>query len=215
VKISAVLTVFFFGGTLPSSRPYGPTWLWYVGRCVMPRVSKLFVAAVVAALAEVHSPGAARATTLDITITFEPNTVNTYSYSFDISQTPTLTPCPSCAPTVFEVVVSDVSYNGGPATGTDTLYYDTDPGYNANYAVKDGLACPDGCVGYPTPTLFSGTTLATGTSSLFTYSTNYAVTYTATAVTPLPLTFPLFATGLGVMGLLGWRRKRKAQAAAA
>lgn len=28
--------------------------------------------------------------------------------------------------------------------------------------------------------------------------------------TPLPDTFPLFATGLGALGLLGWRRKRKA-----
>jgi len=30
---------------------------------------------------------------------------------------------------------------------------------------------------------------------------------------PLPATLPLFATGLGVLGLLGWRRKRRAQAA--
>ena len=30
--------------------------------------------------------------------------------------------------------------------------------------------------------------------------------------TPLPATLPLFATGLGGLGLLGWRRKRKAQA---
>ena len=30
---------------------------------------------------------------------------------------------------------------------------------------------------------------------------------------PLPAALPLFATGLGAMGLLGWRRKRKAQAA--
>ena len=30
---------------------------------------------------------------------------------------------------------------------------------------------------------------------------------------PLPPALPLFATGLGVLGLLGWRRKRKAQAA--
>jgi hypothetical protein len=31
---------------------------------------------------------------------------------------------------------------------------------------------------------------------------------------PLPAALPLFATGLGAMGLLGWRRKKKAQAAA-
>ena len=30
--------------------------------------------------------------------------------------------------------------------------------------------------------------------------------------TPLPATLPLLATGFGAMGLLGWRRKRKAQA---
>ena len=27
--------------------------------------------------------------------------------------------------------------------------------------------------------------------------------------TPIPAALPLFATGLGVMGLFGWRRKRK------
>jgi hypothetical protein len=29
--------------------------------------------------------------------------------------------------------------------------------------------------------------------------------------TPLPAALPLFATGLGGLGLLGWRRKRKVQ----
>jgi hypothetical protein len=29
---------------------------------------------------------------------------------------------------------------------------------------------------------------------------------------PLPAALPLFATGLGALGLLGWRRKRKASA---
>jgi hypothetical protein len=33
--------------------------------------------------------------------------------------------------------------------------------------------------------------------------------------TPLPATLPLFASGLGVLGALGWRRKRKAAALAA
>jgi len=31
-------------------------------------------------------------------------------------------------------------------------------------------------------------------------------------VTPLPAALPLFATGIGLMGLLGWRKKRKAAA---
>ena len=34
------------------------------------------------------------------------------------------------------------------------------------------------------------------------------------AQTPLPAALPLFATGLGALGLMGWRRKRKARAAA-
>jgi hypothetical protein len=32
--------------------------------------------------------------------------------------------------------------------------------------------------------------------------------------TPNPAALPLFVTGLGGLGLLGWRRKRKAQAVA-
>jgi hypothetical protein len=35
-----------------------------------------------------------------------------------------------------------------------------------------------------------------------------------TGATPLPAALPLFATGIGGLGLLGWRRKRKVQAAA-
>ena len=42
-----------------------------------------------------------------------------------------------------------------------------------------------------------------------------AVSFGAEAVTPLPATLPLFASGLGALGLLGWRRKRKAAAIAA
>jgi hypothetical protein len=32
-------------------------------------------------------------------------------------------------------------------------------------------------------------------------------------MTPLPAALPLFATGLGVVGLFGWRKKRKASVA--
>jgi hypothetical protein len=39
-------------------------------------------------------------------------------------------------------------------------------------------------------------------------SNNASGTITASPATPLPSTLPLFATGLGALGLLGWRRKR-------
>lgn len=39
--------------------------------------------------------------------------------------------------------------------------------------------------------------------------------YATPAATPLPAALPLFATGLGGLGLLGWRRKRKNAAALA
>ena len=38
-------------------------------------------------------------------------------------------------------------------------------------------------------------------------------TGTVVSPVPLPATLPLFATGLGALGLLGWRRKRKAASA--
>jgi hypothetical protein len=34
------------------------------------------------------------------------------------------------------------------------------------------------------------------------------------AATPVPAALPLFVTGLGALGLLGWHRKRKAQGVA-
>jgi hypothetical protein len=40
------------------------------------------------------------------------------------------------------------------------------------------------------------------------------VTVIAATATPLPTALPLFATGIGGLGFLGLRRKRKAQAAA-
>ena len=59
-----------------------------------------------------------------------------------------------------------------------------------------------------------GDATATGTITQ-TGPTTKSITgnYTGTLVTPLPAALPLFASGLGALGLLGWRRKRKAQAA--
>ena len=46
----------------------------------------------------------------------------------------------------------------------------------------------------------------------FGYNTNFTQTFQILGpggVTPVPAALPLFATGLGALGLLGWRRKRK------
>lgn len=44
---------------------------------------------------------------------------------------------------------------------------------------------------------------------------NWSVSEVPVAPTPLPAALPLFASGLGALGLFGWRRKRKAPAVAA
>ena len=38
----------------------------------------------------------------------------------------------------------------------------------------------------------------------------FSFDYAAIVPIPLPGTLPLFATGLGALGLLGWRRKKTA-----
>jgi hypothetical protein len=53
-----------------------------------------------------------------------------------------------------------------------------------------------------------------GGSSWYAYNSSAPGTWSVTT-TPIPAALPLFASGLGVLGLLGWRRKRKAAAVAA
>ena len=47
--------------------------------------------------------------------------------------------------------------------------------------------------------------------AFFSFPPSSFVTYefTPVAQTPTPAALPLFATGLGALGLIGWRRKRK------
>ncbi len=55
----------------------------------------------------------------------------------------------------------------------------------------------------------------TGTYTIYNLDTFLSDTLVISSVTPLPAALPLFATGLGALGLLGWRRKKKASAIAA
>jgi hypothetical protein len=66
--------------------------------------------------------------------------------------------------------------------------------------VQDAFATPDS-----DPFLTLGSPEAIALDAIG-YNVNTAVT-----ATPLPAALPLFATGLGAFGLLGWRRKRKAR----
>jgi hypothetical protein len=70
---------------------------------------------------------------------------------------------------------------------------------------------------------FSGTangdTLVVGVNSFNLFgahipSTDVGSVSITPAATPLPAALPLFATGLGALGLLGWRRKRTARSLA-
>ena len=49
----------------------------------------------------------------------------------------------------------------------------------------------------------------TGDAPVFLDNLIIDVSFVSAATTPLPGALPLFATGLGALGLLSWRRKRK------
>jgi hypothetical protein len=57
--------------------------------------------------------------------------------------------------------------------------------------------------------------LTPGASLTFLSGHDYSSSLAEPLATPLPAALPLFATGLGALGLLGWRRKKKAAALAA
>lgn len=71
-------------------------------------------------------------------------------------------------------------------------------------SVQEGwyTCCSD--VGFEFP--FEGGGAYVGDDRLYT-GPNFE--FTDTAATPLPAALPLFATGVGALGLFGWRRKRK------
>jgi hypothetical protein len=68
-------------------------------------------------------------------------------------------------------------------------------------------------VGRLVPGLKSAMPLTLAITFVFGNATFSAVV--PSSVTPLPAALPLFATGIGGLGLLGWRRKRKAPAGVA
>ena len=84
-------------------------------------------------------------------------------------------------------------------------------GYTGGVPFVTGGSGNTGGLGLPDRVFIIGTTiieLGNGTGSPDSFSDVSWVTSTI-APTPLPAALPLFASGLGALGLLGWRRKRK------
>jgi hypothetical protein len=108
-----------------------------------------------------------------------------------------------------------------PETGSDNLIYY--PATSPNQVDYTGIGLVLGSSYETSISIYN--TLNTGDSEFITFgdhttSTAYYASFTVDdpvtrTITPIPAALPLFATGLGALGLLGWRRKRKAQAVAA
>ena len=113
--------------------------------------------------------------------------------------------------------VSDIVRFNTPGPSTLTFYSDTTPPVDS--IADTGLPLvPVGTLSFPevgpegnNGLIYTPTSLQPG------WSPEFAITYDFVSdgsAVPLPAALPLFATGLGALGLLGWRRKRKAQAVA-
>jgi hypothetical protein len=98
---------------------------------------------------------------------------------------------------------------GSPTYPASVVFYSTD----ALGALAD--------TGLPSATYTNLVVLNEGANEITFYTPNdtqpgfiagFAVEYEILSATPLPAALPLFATGIAGLGLLGWRRKRKARA---
>jgi hypothetical protein len=97
--------------------------------------------------------------------------------------------------TVLQAVVSGTFTTGSTAGQTSTL--------NNTFSLSSA----------PLGSIVTGF-LDEGAAGIFTTAQSSSLVLNDPVATPIPAALPLFATGLGAMGLIGWRKKRKAQAVA-
>ena len=96
-----------------------------------------------------------------------------------------------------------LSWNGTTATLLHSIQIPFTSGESNTYTLH--LDDPLGAGNY-----IISTFLAVGNVTDPNFQVNFSL-----ATTPIPAALPLFGTGLGALGLLGWRRKRKSTAAIA
>jgi hypothetical protein len=131
--------------------------------------------------------------------------------------------CPGCGPGILEVTGGQFTFDsvdfGNPISGAESLPY-TITGFLNGFQVLSQSATAN----LPANTfatfdsvdpsrLLDSLFISINTTSTGDGNVDNIVLGAATTV-PLPAALPLFATGIGALGLLGWRRKRKAAAAA-
>jgi hypothetical protein len=105
---------------------------------------------------------------------------------------------------IFDTGVQNGS--SGPSSYTNNLSTTFAPFYVSTFFVP--------VLSYVYTTVGTNTSYMTDATATFAYQQTVTYDYTP-AVAPLPAALPLFTTGVGALGLVGWRRKRKSASARA
>jgi hypothetical protein len=169
--------------------------------------------------------GVSQASAASITYDLSPLTIGSFSLTGgSITTDGTIGTLASTDITVWSVTITGGSPSPDTVTGTTpygaftsatsgltasstTLKFDLSPTVDTtNFVLSTN---DENGVGYDYMTI----ALCVSADCQYSTETSTAFVIASVAATPLPGALPLFAGGLGMMGLLGWRRKRKSAAA--
>ena len=143
------------------------------------------------------------------------------------------TPGPGYGSAYISINIGSALYSFNTPENTLSIFWGSPDSFNtlSFYASKDGTGTPlfsltgsslliqgygHDLVNFQTLDGFFNSVVlsSTGYSFEFANLTAYDPPTVNVAVTPLPAALPLFATGLGALGLIGWRRNKKVHALA-